>query len=134
MITLNRRRIFSALFFTILFPLGVFAQSAANVADSSVFKKINTKLADLSTNHKPERAYVHFDKPYYATGDTIWFKAYVTLGERHQLSNLSGLLHVDLIDPNNHVTQFIKLKLDAGIAWGDFALSDTLAKGNYRVR
>jgi len=92
------------------------------------------KLKNYTSNHASEKAYLHFDKPYYATGDTIYFKAYVTLGEKHQLSDLSGVLHIDLINPGNKIEQGIKLPLANGVAWGDFVLPDTLAPGNYRIR
>ena len=81
-----------------------------------------------------EKAYLHFDKPYYAAGDTIYFKAYVTLGEKHQLSNLSGVLHIDLINTANKIDQSVKLPLANGLAWGDLTLPDTLPAGNYRIR
>ena len=92
------------------------------------------KLKSYTSNHASEKAYLHFDKPYYATGDTIYFKAYVTLGERHELSGLSGVLHVDLINPDNKIEQGIKLPIVNGFGWGDFVLPDTLAPGNYRIR
>ncbi|MDB5133436.1 MAG: TonB-dependent receptor, partial [Mucilaginibacter sp.] len=79
-------------------------------------------------------AYLHFDKPYYVAGDTIYFKAYVTLGEKHRLSSLSGVLHIELVNTNNKIDQSIKLQLTNGLTWGDFALPDSLPKGNYRVR
>jgi TonB-dependent Receptor Plug Domain len=92
------------------------------------------QLKTFSSTHITEKAYLHFDKPYYAAGDTIYFKAYLTLGEKHELGNLSGLLHVDLINTNNKIDQSLKLQLANGVAWGDFALPDSLPKGNYRVR
>jgi hypothetical protein len=97
-------------------------------------KNIITKLTTFSANHPAEKAYLQFDKPYYAAGDTIYFKAYITKGERHELSGLSGVLHVDLINTKNKTDQSIKLQIDSGVAWGDFALPDTLPQGNYRVR
>jgi TonB-dependent SusC/RagA subfamily outer membrane receptor len=93
-----------------------------------------TQLKNFTTAHTSEKAYLHFDKPYYVTGDTLYFKAYITLGEKHQLSDLSGVLHVDLINPGNKIQQGIKLPLVKGLAWGDLVLPDTLAPGNYRVR
>ena len=56
------------------------------------------------------------------------------MGERHVLSLLSGVLHVDFINTNNKIDQTIKLKLDSGVAHGDFALPDSLPNGSYRVR
>ena len=92
------------------------------------------KLKTFLATHTIEKAYLQFDEPFYAAGDTIYFKAYVTLGERHQLSALSGVLHVDFINTNNKIDQSIKLQLVSGIAWGDFSLPDSLPKGNYRIR
>jgi len=97
-------------------------------------KDVVSKLKTFSTNHIIEKAYLHFDKPYYAAGDTIYFKAYLTAGERHLLSNLSGVLYADLINTNNKIDKSIKLQVINGVAWGDFALPDSLPKGNYRVR
>jgi TonB-dependent SusC/RagA subfamily outer membrane receptor len=92
------------------------------------------RLKNYFATYSPEKAYLQFDKPYYAAGDTIYFKAYVTEGERHQLSGLNEVLHVDLINPENKIDQSIQLLLNNGIIWGDFALPDSLPAGNYRVR
>ena len=106
-----------------------------------VFSQSDIKSSDLTndlglffSNHQFENAYLQFDKPYYAAGDTIYFKAYVTQGEEHKPSGLSGVLHVDLINPENKIDQSIKLRLDSGLTWGDFTLPDSLTAGNYRVR
>ena len=115
-----------------LFCLSTF--SAYGQFASDVSKTIITKLKGFTSTHNIEKTYLHFDKPYYATGDTIYFKAYVTLGERHLFSDLSGVLHVDLINSANKIEQGIKLPLMNGLAWGDLVLPDTLASGNYRVR
>ena len=95
-----------------------------------VLAKLERYLADRPI----EKAYLQFDKPYYAAGDTVYFKAYVTAGELHKPGGLSGVLHVDLINTKNKIDQSIKLKLDSGHTRGDFALPDTLPAGNYRVR
>jgi len=102
--------------------------------DSTTAEKIVARLKYFTEQHVSEKSYLHFDKPYYAAGDTIYFKAYATLGEEHQLSNLSGILHVELINTGNKVDKSIKLQLTNGVGWGDFALPDSLPKGNYRVR
>ena len=95
---------------------------------------ITDNLKSFFAHHIFENTYLQFDKPYYAGGDTIYFKAYVTKGEQHLLSDLSGVLHVDFINTENKIDQSIKLRLDSGLCWGDFALPVSLAAGNYRVR
>jgi hypothetical protein len=81
-----------------------------------------------------EKVYLHMDKPYYALGDTIWFKAYVTTGSRHQLSAISGALYVDLINEKDSIVTAFKLPLSAGMSMGNFTLRDELKEGNYKVR
>jgi len=117
------------LYLTSLLNLPLYSQST-NVGLNSVIGK----LQKYSVNNALEKAYLQFDKPYYVAGDTIYFKAYVTIGAQHKLSALSGILHVDLIGPGNKINRTIQLQVLAGTAWGDFALPDTLKGGNYRVR
>lgn len=95
---------------------------------------IISRLDQFSTQHITEKAYLQFDKPYYIAGDTMYFKAYLTLGEQHVPSNLSGVLHVDLINPNNKISRSIILQVKDGVSWGDFSLPDSLPKGDYMVR
>jgi len=112
-----------------LFHLSAYCQPG-----NDKLKDVVSKLKTFSTDHISEKAYLHFDKPYYAAGDTIYFKAYLTAGERHLPSKLSGVLYADLINTNNKIDKSVKLQVTNGVAWGDFALPDSLPKGNYRVR
>ncbi|MFD0793318.1 TonB-dependent receptor plug domain-containing protein [Mucilaginibacter litoreus] len=96
-------------------------------------KEIFDKLKAFAGNNA-ENVYLHFDKPYYSAGDTIYFKAYVTQGEKHQLSKISGVLHVDLINRKDSILKSLILKLNNGLAWGDFALPAYLLQGSCRVR
>ncbi|NNU33167.1 hypothetical protein HK413_01440 [Mucilaginibacter sp. S1162] len=66
-----------------------------------------------------EKVYLHLDKPHYLTGDDIWLKGYVTVGAQNQLSALSKILYVDLIDPANKVVSNSKLLILHGTAIGD---------------
>jgi len=108
---------------------------AGFISDSpNPIQKIAVQLDKWVSNNPPEKVYLQFDKPYYAVGDDIWFKAYITIGSHHQLSALSGTLDVELIDDRDSVKQHIKLPVTNGLTWGDFALPDTMAEGNYRIR
>ena len=115
----------------ILLSVGAaFAQSDK----STSLKNQAARLKAFFGQHEIEKAYLHFDKPYYAASDTIYFKAYVVAGEKNALSQLSGVLYADLIDPQNKIAKAIKLPIANGLAWGDFALPDSLPAGNYRIR
>ncbi|MDR3693060.1 TonB-dependent receptor plug domain-containing protein [Mucilaginibacter sp.] len=123
------------LLMAIIFGLGfrtiAFAQPGNDAVNTAV-----SNLKSLLTDHIIEKAYLHFDRPYpyYVAGEVVYFKAYVTLGEKHEASTLSNILHVDLIDKNDALMQSIVLQLTGGTAWGDFVLPDTLQKGSYRIR
>ena len=124
-------------FFRFLFILTAFTVtfytpvSAQNVDD--VLSQIMAKSAKAYTDIPVEKVYLHFDKPYYAVGDTIWFKAYVTYN-LHEPSPISKIVYVDMIAPHDSLVQAAKLQVKNGVAWGSFILSQYAYKtGNYRV-
>jgi hypothetical protein len=108
-----------------------FCQGSSPVLENAV-----SKIKSTITDHIIEKAYLHFDRPYlsYVAGETVYFKVYVTMGELHEPSRISGILHVDLIGKNDALLQTKTIQLTNGIGWGDFLLPDTLQKGSYRVR
>lgn len=118
-------------FLLIALPLSVLGQAAQ---ESAAINTVTAKLNSYTETHSVEKAYLQFDKPYYAVGDTIYFKAYITLGPQHKLSALSGVLYADLIRPDNKIYRSIKLPVISGTATGDFVLPDSLKAGSYRVR
>ena len=104
------------------------------IKQAEPLKKILTQIEKYRTNYVQEKVHLHLDKPYYAIGDDIWFKAYVVTAESHRLSNVSRILYVDLINDKDSIKQSLRLPVNAGLAWGDFKLADTLREGNYRIR
>jgi TonB-dependent SusC/RagA subfamily outer membrane receptor len=122
---------FAAAMFVLCFQTAAFCQTNGAVITNAV-----SKLKTLITDHMIEKAYLQFDRPYasYVTGEVVYFKSYVTMGERHQPSTLSNVLHVDLINKDDVILRSIAVQLTNGTGWGDFPLSDTLQKGSYRIR
>lgn len=118
----------------LLFVVLLLATGFAFAQTNPVLNNITDRLKDLSANRAVEKAYLHFDKPYYAAGDTVFFTAYVTSGDKHAPTNISGLLYADLITPWNTIARSIRLQVNNGVATGDFALADTVSSGNYRIR
>ncbi|SEM86976.1 TonB-dependent Receptor Plug Domain [bacterium A37T11] len=92
------------------------------------------KLEKYQNDYPQEKVYLHLDKPYYAVGDTIWFKGYVTVGQLNFLSGLSKILNVDLIGPDNTIVRSLRLPVVSGLTMGDIKLADSLSEGNYRIR
>lgn len=106
----------------------------AFIQDDEPLKKILLQIEKYRLQYPQEKVHVHMDKPYYAIGDSIWFKAYVVNAEKNQLSTLSRILYVELINDKDSVKQSLSLPLNMGLSWGSFSLADSLKEGNYRIR
>ncbi|HXH99503.1 MAG TPA: hypothetical protein VNI52_04490 [Sphingobacteriaceae bacterium] len=120
-----------------LFVIGALLFSAVSlgfIIDEEPLKKIVSNLETFRKKFPQEKVHLHLDKPYYAIGDSIWFKAYVVEAEKNMPTNKSKVLYVDLINEKDLIVKSLKLQLMAGLGWGDFPLPDTLQAGNYRLR
>lgn len=108
-----------------------FCQGSSPVLENAV-----SKIKSTITDHIIEKAYLHLDRqyPFYVAGEMVYFKAYVTMGELHEPSRISGILHVDLIGKGDALLQSKTIQLTNGTGWGDFSLPDSLQKGSYRIR
>ncbi|WP_316830661.1 TonB-dependent receptor [Pedobacter aquatilis] len=112
----------------------VFVSILAFKGDDDPFNAILKKLVDYNVKYPHEKIYLHLDKPYYAVGDDIWFKAYATNSNAKGLSLLSKIVYVELIDEKDSLRRQLKLPLMNGVSWGNIKIADTLAEGNYRIR
>lgn len=102
--------------------------------DTIGLNTIIEKTHKLAEEYPFEKVYLHFDKPYYALGDTIWFKAYLALAQ-NQPSDLSKVLYVDIITSKDSLVRSIKLPLINTSAYGNLTLDPLIYKaGNYRIR
>lgn len=104
------------------------------IREDDPIKKILLQIEKYRSEYPQEKVHLHLDKPYYAIGDNVWFKAYVVIAEKNQLSNFSKILYVELINDKDSVKQSLTLPVELGLTWGDFTLSDSLKEGNYRIR
>lgn len=81
-----------------------------------------------------ERAYVHIDKDFYATGETIWFKTYLVDGTTHRKSDRSRLVYVDLLNQADSLVARKKIYVEHLGANGDIFLDEKLEQGTYTLR
>ncbi|XOV93112.1 MAG: TonB-dependent receptor plug domain-containing protein [Bacteroidota bacterium] len=82
-----------------------------------------------------EKVYLHTSRESLTLGDTLYIAAYVLDGQYHRPTRVSGLLHVELISPQDKIVSSIQLSIDTlGRSHGDFAISDSLDAGNYTLR
>lgn len=113
----------------ILFQAGLL-YSQDTISLNTIIEKTQKLIHDYPT----EKVYLHFDKPYYAVGDTIWFKGYLALGQ-NQPSDLSKVLYVDILSDKDTLVKSLKLKVVNTSAYGSVTLDPLIYKaGNYRIR
>ncbi len=98
-------------------------------------------LAQQGASGKPaafklffEKAYLHIDRDCYASGDNIWFKAYLVNAQSNIPTNSSDNLYVELIAPDAGIVSREVIRLDHGMGVGDFKLDDSIPGGNYKLR
>ena len=92
----------------------------------------------IDTNSRPlssETAYLQFDKPYYAAGDTMWFKAYLLNPSYLTPSGKSGLMYIDIANDSDKVVKQYRFPVWAGLTWGNISLNENDYKpGSYTLR
>lgn len=109
------------------------AISSVTVSDS-IFRNYFDRAVTFANTYPREKAYLHLDNTSYYVGDTIWFKAYVTLAEYPIPSPISKPLYVELLDQSGYVAQRHIMKLDKGEGCGQLVLDHSLMSGFYEIR
>ncbi len=127
----SKMKIFRSLLIVLLFLLQA---GQLYSQDTISLKTILDKSQKLIEEYPSEKVYLHFDKPYYAVGDTIWFKAYVASGQDLP-SDLSKVLYVDIFSENDTLVKSMKLPVVNTSAYGNITLDPLIYQtGNYRIR
>ena len=115
------------------FLLVSFLPAGAQTPKTSA-RKIMAMVDSFNARLPAEKLYLHFDKSYYAVGDTIWFKAYLFQGNTYAWSPLSGLLYVELINDSDRVVRRMSFPAEYGISWGQLALTpEEVSGGKYTL-
>lgn len=91
------------------------------------------KLDDYAKEH-PEKVYIQTDKPYYVTGDDIWFTSYLVNGITHTKSEKSRVIYVELINEQDSIVSKKRLYTEDITAAGDFKIEKNWKPGNYILR
>lgn len=92
------------------------------------------KKAKIALTYPIEKVYLQFDKPYYAVGDTAWFKGYLTTA-LNAPSPISKILYVELISDRDSLVTSLKLPVENSVSTGSFVFPyPNFKEGNYHVR
>lgn len=90
-------------------------------------------LLNLWSKRSPvEKVYLHLDRDNYASGETIWFKAY--LASENLPDTGSTVLYVELLNSKPSLISRSVLPIILGNTNGHIILPDTLTSGAYLIR
>ncbi|NCD68982.1 hypothetical protein [Mucilaginibacter agri] len=101
----------------------------------SELKELSIRSDSLNNLTPTEKLYLQLDKPYYALGDTIWFKAYL-LNADLLPSNKSRIINLDIANDSNKVIKHYRFAVANGISYGNISLNekDGFTSGTYTIR
>lgn len=102
-------------------------------AQSSFLDSLQASFIRYKNEAPEEKVFVHTDKSFYLTGETMWFKAYIVNASTNRPSAISKVVYVELLDGK------AKPVLQAMIenrqsADGSFVLPASLNSGTYTLR
>src|SRR5882757_7038358 len=106
----------------------VIIYSVLSLLSATVFGQVNSGLlttisaiAGMRDRFPIEKLHLQLDKPYYALGDTLRFKAYLLNADFLKPSIRSGLLYVEMDAADGKLMKRIMVPLIQGLGWGDMA-------------
>jgi len=119
---------------TALLALGVILIGSTLYRHSDPLSKAVEVLQLYVNQHTPEKIYIATDRPFYAAGEILWYKAWLVNGVNHKPDSPSQTMYAELLSPAGDVVLSKVLKsVDGGVA-GDFYLPESLPPGEYTLR
>ena len=81
-----------------------------------------------------EKIHLHTDKPYYISGEKIWFRAHLVDAMSHIPSSVSRYVYVELINPLDSVVTRVKIRPENDAYYGYLLIPDDAPEGDYTMR
>ena len=103
-----------------------------NISSLVQAQEFDNLLYNYEDKFPQEKIYIHYDKPYYLAGETIWFKAYIT--RNSQPTTLSTTLYAELLDETGTILEKKVMPIIAGGAAADFTLPLKFYEHKYFIR
>lgn len=84
-------------------------------------------------NHPQQKVYLHFDKDFYALGETMWMKAYIW--ETTPIADsLKKILFIDIVNQEGKVLNHLSLKIESNTAHTNFQIPENWPEGGYFIK
>lgn len=121
---------------SLLFFIGfIQTQAFCKVAEALPLDSAVNNLAVLPFVFPQEKMYVQTDKPYYISGEKIFFRAYLLDTSLHHPVYLSRYIYVELIkQESDSACVRVQIRPKDNVFSGHIQLPEDLAQGHYRLR
>lgn len=125
---LRLKRTYTALMICLLAASMAVAQSPADAWQQ--------QFAKYQQHAVQEKLFVHTDKDFYLSGETIWFRIYNVDAGSHKPSAMSKVAYVEILNGEGRAVLQARIGLgdNNGNGSGSFLLPAHLASGNYLLR
>ena len=108
---------------------------ALHAQKDTIIDSVVNNIAKQLLVFPQEKIYLQTDKPYYITGEKIFFRAFLLDAFSNRQDTLSRYVYVELINPADSVAQRLKIRPDSvGLFYGAISLPEDLPQGNYIIR
>ena len=113
-----------------------FISGGVNVVESDFLfeDELVDRFAQQLNFFPQEKIYLHTDKPYYLSGERIWFRAYLADASSHIPVSYSRYVYVELINPLDTAVVRVKIREEEGAYYGYLPIPNDAPEGNYTLR
>jgi hypothetical protein len=114
----------------LLFLLNGYHPNAQNLSADSLKQKFHI----YQLNVPQEKIFIHTDKTFYLTGETVWLKAYLVDASFHRPLGVSSISYVEVLNRDMKPVLQAKIAMKKGFGNGYLVIPGFLNSGNYILR
>jgi len=119
----------------ILSLLAAFLLSETAVAAQNFsLDSLGQRFSVFTQYFAPEKLYLHCDRTYYTTGETIWFNGMLQNASPATVRACSNYIYVELQDADANVVRRVKIKRRENSFPGSIDIPEGLGSGKYTLR
>ena len=107
--------------------------SQAQSEDSLLETALDNLLQQVSL-FPQEKIHLQTDKPYYISGEKMFFRAFLLNATSHQPEEISRYVYVELINPLDSIVERLQIKGEDKLYAGALTLPEDLPQGDYKIR
>lgn len=103
------------------------------LAQQDSLKSLTRKFDEYAVNSFQEKIFLHTDRHFYLTGESMWFSIFLVDAVLHRPDELSKVVYVEVINKDNLSVVKTKVTVTTGRGSGSLFLPSSLASGHYMV-